>query len=47
MWAAEGIKGFLRGFGACFYGSTFAGFIYFTLYKIFKSDFATRLPNLD
>ena len=37
MWAKEGIRGFGRGFSACFYGSAVGGFIYFTLYKIFKT----------
>jgi hypothetical protein len=35
----EGIVGFSRGFSACFYGSAACGFIYFSLYKLFKVHF--------
>ena len=35
----EGIYGFSKGFSACYYGSVACGFIYFALYKIFKSSF--------
>lgn len=35
----EGLIGFGRGFSACFYGSVFCGFIYFSLYKLFKIYF--------
>jgi hypothetical protein len=47
MWAKEGITGFCRGFSACFYGSTIGGFIYFTLYKIMKTQFKETMPNVD
>jgi Mitochondrial carrier protein len=39
IYAKEGIKGFSKGFSACFYGSVFCGFIYFSLYKMFKGYF--------
>ena len=39
IYMKEGIIGFSRGFSACFYGSIACGFIYFSLYKIFKSYF--------
>ena len=39
IYKKEGIKGFSRGFSACFYGSVFCGFIYFSLYKFFKVYF--------
>jgi hypothetical protein len=35
----EGLMGFGRGFSAMFYGSVFCGFIYFSLYKVFKVEF--------
>jgi hypothetical protein len=39
IYAKEGLFGFGKGFSACFYGSIFCGFIYFSLYKIFKQVF--------
>ena len=39
IYQREGIIGFGRGFSACFYGSVFCGFIYFSLYKFFKKEF--------
>lgn len=32
----EGLVGFSRGFSACYYGGIACGFIYFSLYKLFK-----------
>lgn len=39
IYKKEGIKGFSKGFSACFYGSVACGFIYFSLYKMFKIYF--------
>lgn len=39
IYRKEGIGGFSKGFSACFYGSIACGFIYFSLYKIFKGMF--------
>lgn len=39
----EGLSGFSKGFSACFYGSVFCGFIYFSLYKLFKGFFKEYL----
>ena len=39
IWAQEGLYGFSKGFSACFYGAAACGFIYFTLYKLFKGAF--------
>jgi hypothetical protein len=39
IYQGEGLYGFSKGFSACFYGSVFCGFIYFTLYKTFKTYF--------
>ena len=36
IYRQEGLTGFTRGFSACFYGSVFCGFLYFSLYKLFK-----------
>ena len=36
IYAKEGIQGFSKGFSACFYGSAVCGFLYFSLYKVFK-----------
>ena len=45
IWAKEGIIGFGRGFSAAFYGGLFSGFIYFSLYKIFKQYFGAKFEN--
>ena len=37
IWAKEGLYGFGKGFSACFYGAAASGFIYFSLYKYFKT----------
>jgi len=37
IWEKEGIKGFGKGFSACFYGSCLVGFIQFYFYKNFKT----------
>ena len=39
IYSKEGLYGFLKGFSACFYGSVACGFIYFSLYKLFKMYF--------
>lgn len=39
IYLKEGLYGFSKGFSACFYGSIFCGFIYFSLYKLFKIHF--------
>ena len=39
IYKSEGLMGFGRGFSAMFYGSVFCGFIYFSLYKVFKVEF--------
>ena len=39
IYKKEGLKGFSKGFSACFYGSVACGFIYFSLYKLFKIYF--------
>lgn len=39
IYAKEGLYGFSKGFSACFYGSAICGFIYFSLYKLFKTQF--------
>eukprot|EP00347_Sterkiella_histriomuscorum_P010096 403338693 len=39
IYTKEGLFGFLKGFSACFYGSVACGFIYFSLYKLFKVYF--------
>ena len=36
IWEKEGIKGFGKGFSACFYGSVCVGFIQYYNYKKFK-----------
>lgn len=36
MYMKEGLIGFSKGISACFYGSIACGFIYFSLYKLFK-----------
>lgn len=36
IYKSEGLLGFGRGFSACYYGSIACGFIYFSLYKLFK-----------
>ena len=36
IYSKEGLQGFSKGFSACFYGSVACGFIYFSLYKLFK-----------
>ena len=36
IYSKEGISGFTKGFSACYYGSAACGFIYFSLYKLFK-----------
>jgi hypothetical protein len=33
----DGVQGFFKGFSACFYGSIVCGFVYFSLYKLFKN----------
>lgn len=43
LYKKEGLYGFSRGFSACFYGSITCGFIYFSLYKIFKQTFKDYL----
>jgi hypothetical protein len=45
IWAHEGIIGFGRGFSAAFYGSVFAGFTYFFLYKLLKQIFINKCQN--
>jgi hypothetical protein len=42
IYATEGVIGFGRGIGAAVYGNYTSGFLYFTLYKFFK----TTLPEL-
>ena len=39
IYVKEGVYGFLKGFSACYYGSVACGFIYFSLYKLFKIYF--------
>jgi hypothetical protein len=39
IYTKEGISGFTKGFSACFYGSIACGFLYFSLYKLFKQVF--------
>ena len=39
IYAKEGVYGFLKGFSACYYGSVVCGFLYFSLYKLFKIYF--------
>lgn len=39
IYAQEGIYGFSKGFSACYYGSIACGFIYFSLYKLLKTEF--------
>lgn len=39
IYLKEGLFGFGKGFSACFYGSIACGFIYFALYKLFKTYF--------
>jgi hypothetical protein len=39
IYVKEGLYGFGKGFSACFYGSVACGFIYFSLYKLFKIYF--------
>ena len=36
IYTKEGVFGFGRGFSACFYGSIFCGFTFFSLYKLIK-----------
>jgi hypothetical protein len=38
IWAKDGVKGFSKGFSAAFYGALGAGFTYFFLYKLFKTQ---------
>jgi hypothetical protein len=45
IYTKEGIYGFSKGFSACFYGSVACGFIYFSLYKLFKSYFKDYLGD--
>jgi len=45
IYLKEGIYGFSKGFSACFYGSVACGFIYFSLYKLFKSHFKDYLGD--
>jgi hypothetical protein len=35
----EGMYGLYKGVSACFYGSIVCGFLYFSLYKLLKSEF--------
>ena len=44
IWQKEGAVGFSKGISACFYGSTFGGFVYFYFYKTFKGSFKEYLP---
>lgn len=49
IYKKEGLKGFSRGFSACFYGSVACGFIYFSLYKLFKiyfKDYFSKDTNM-
>ena len=39
IWRKEGLYGFSKGFSACFYGASVCGFMYFSLYKLFKGIF--------
>ena len=39
IWHKEGLYGFSKGFSACFYGASVCGFMYFSLYKLFKGIF--------
>lgn len=39
IYSKEGLYGFSKGFSACFYGSVICGFLYFSLYKVFKPFF--------
>lgn len=42
IWAQEGMLGFGRGFSAALYGSVFAGFTYFFLYKLLKQNLTRK-----
>ena len=42
IYAKEGLYGFSKGFSACFYGSAICGFVYFSLYKLFKTHFKEK-----
>ena len=39
IWKKEGLRGFFKGFTACFYAATACGIIYFALYKLLKGVF--------
>jgi hypothetical protein len=39
IYKQDGLKGFGKGFSAMYYGSIACGFIYFSLYKVFKQKF--------
>ncbi len=45
IYMKEGLYGFGKGFSACFYGSVACGFIYFALYKLFKTYFREFLGD--
>jgi len=45
IYAKEGLYGFGKGFSACFYGAAAAGFMYFSLYKLFKGVFKDNLVS--
>ncbi len=45
IYSQEGIYGFSKGFSACYYGSIACGFIYFSLYKLFKSEIRAVLGD--
>lgn len=45
IYKKEGVFGFSKGFSACFYGSVACGFIYFSLYKLFKGVFKDYLGD--
>ena len=36
IWRKEGIRGFSKGFSACFYSAAACGFLYFSIYKYLK-----------
>eukprot|EP00347_Sterkiella_histriomuscorum_P008609 403344440 len=45
IYRSEGLYGFSKGFSAMFYGSVACGFIYFSLYKLFKQYFKEKLGD--
>lgn len=45
IYTKEGLYGFSKGFSACFYGSVVCGFLYFSLYKLFKPYFKDYLGD--